>query len=131
MTLREGGCHCGAVRFEVEGEPREIGYCHCSICRRLSGGPAQVYAEFPASKLRYTKGAPQVYRSSATAQRRFCPTCGSHLEFRNVEEADWVSLELTALDRPADLAPQRHIFHADRLAWFEVDDDLPRSAGYE
>lgn len=128
MTKRTGGCQCGAVRYEVTGEPLDTGYCHCSICRRLSGGPAQVYAEFPAAAVRYIKGAPSIYRSSASAQRRFCPTCGGHLEFRDRDHPESISIEVTTLDRPEDLPPRRHIFEADRLSWFRVADDLPRHA---
>ena len=29
-----GGCHCGAIRYEVEGEPQHSALCHCSDCRR-------------------------------------------------------------------------------------------------
>jgi hypothetical protein len=34
MHWKEGGCHCGAVRFEVfaPDEP-EIVECNCSVCR--------------------------------------------------------------------------------------------------
>ncbi len=34
-----GGCHCGAIRYEVEGEPLTHALCHCSDCRRHSGAP--------------------------------------------------------------------------------------------
>ncbi len=32
-----GGCLCGALRYEAEGEPHFAGYCCCADCRKASG----------------------------------------------------------------------------------------------
>jgi len=34
MGTYEGSCHCGKIRFEVEGELGKVMECNCSICRR-------------------------------------------------------------------------------------------------
>ena len=40
---RCGGCHCGAVRFEVKSKaPKLSVWCHCRNCQRISGGPVMV-----------------------------------------------------------------------------------------
>ena len=33
----QGGCLCGAVRYEILSDPEVTGVCYCSSCRRLSG----------------------------------------------------------------------------------------------
>ena len=38
MTIT-GGCHCGAVRYEAEGEALTHALCHCVDCRRHAGAP--------------------------------------------------------------------------------------------
>jgi hypothetical protein len=38
-----GGCHYQAIRYEVESI-FDAGYCHCSICRKLSGAPVLAWA---------------------------------------------------------------------------------------
>ncbi len=38
MTM-EGGCFCGAIRYQVDGPPRRVTHCHCLHCRRTSGAP--------------------------------------------------------------------------------------------
>jgi hypothetical protein len=37
MKAIQGGCACGAVRYEVRGPLRPIIACHCTQCRRTSG----------------------------------------------------------------------------------------------
>lgn len=34
MGKYEGGCHCGKIRFEAEGDLGKVIECNCSICRR-------------------------------------------------------------------------------------------------
>ena len=52
----QGGCYCGDIRFEVS-DIFDAGYCHCSICRRLSGAPAIVWASAPTHSFRLTQGS--------------------------------------------------------------------------
>ena len=34
-----GGCLCGAVKFTAVPANREVGVCHCGMCRRWAAGP--------------------------------------------------------------------------------------------
>jgi hypothetical protein len=80
-----GHCLCGAVTITVAGEhdPR-VGACHCRMCQRWSGG---LFLCFNAKASAVTvTGEVARYRSSAFAERAFCPRCGSHLWFNNVDE---------------------------------------------
>lgn len=80
-----GHCLCGAVTVTVAGahDPR-IGACHCRMCQRWSGGLFLCF-EAQASAVTVT-GEVTRYRSSSFAERAFCPRCGSHLWFNDVEE---------------------------------------------
>lgn len=80
-----GRCLCGAVAITVDGahDPR-VGACHCRMCQRWSGG---LFLCFEAEASAVTvDGEVTRYRSSAFAERAFCPRCGSHLWFNDVEE---------------------------------------------
>ena len=78
-----GRCLCGAVTVTVAGkhDPR-VGACHCRMCQRWSGGLFLCF-EADASSVTIT-GEVTRYRSSAFAERAFCPRCGSHLWFNDV-----------------------------------------------
>tara|TARA_R110000868_G_scaffold411515_1_gene704943 strand:+ start:10208 stop:10666 length:459 start_codon:yes stop_codon:yes gene_type:complete len=80
-TRIDGQCLCGSVHVHLTDHRPEIGLCHCTMCRRWSGG---IYAMFtaPATAVKIT-GEVKVYRSSAFAQRAFCPTCGSGIWLRD------------------------------------------------
>jgi hypothetical protein len=117
-----GGCLCGQIRFEAQGDPDFAGYCHCRMCQRSSGGPAQLYASFPPEGVVYAS-APAIYRSSPGSARHFCPSCGSQIAFR---DAASVSINVPCLDDPAAIAPREHIWCESRIPWFDTADDLPR-----
>lgn len=81
----EGRCLCGAVTIRVAGDhdPR-VGACHCRMCQRWSGG---LFLCFNASFASVTvEGPVSEFQSSPFARRGFCPTCGSHLWFRDQDE---------------------------------------------
>lgn len=73
----QGSCHCGRIRFRVEGEISGAVACNCSICRRkgslLSFVPrAKLTLETPAENLAtYTF-------NKHVIKHHFCPTCGMH-----------------------------------------------------
>ena len=59
-----GGCHCGAVRYEVEGDAMTHALCHCTDCRRHAGAPMVAWTMYPDEALRVTKGAVRVYNTN-------------------------------------------------------------------
>jgi hypothetical protein len=109
MRLRRGGCSCGAVRFEVRGDPTVVGICHCHECRKATGAVAMAYADWPRSAFTMTGAARE------HVGRSFCSTCGSRLFHLN---PDRVEVLLGALDdAPSDLVPTREGWTKRREAW--------------
>lgn len=121
-----GGCLCGRIRYLIAAPPLAAGYCHCRMCQRASGAPAQVWAQIPVESFRYTSEEPAVFHSSAWGERRFCPSCGSQLEFRLREAPECVDLNVPTLDDASEVRPGVHIWTKDRLAWFDTRDECPR-----
>ena len=80
-----GHCLCGAVTITVAGDHEaRVGACHCRMCQRWSGG-LFVCFQADAAAVTVTGGVAR-YRSSNFAERAFCPRCGSHLWFNDVED---------------------------------------------
>ena len=96
-TMFSGGCHCGAIRFEVflsNPEPLE---CNCSICTQK--GFLHLIVEPEDFTLR--KGAEhlQTYRfGTHTAIHRFCQICGIHPFYTPRSHPDKVDVNANCLD---------------------------------
>ena len=75
-VTHSGGCHCGAIAFEVEAPARIVASdCNCSICR-MSGF---LHLIVPRSRFRLLQGADQLteYKfNTGTARHLFCSRCG-------------------------------------------------------
>jgi hypothetical protein len=125
-AMAAGGCLCGAVRYELAAAPRKASCCHCSMCRRASGGAFQAYASVPRDALRWTRGEPKVYRSSPHASRGFCAECGSPLVFVYDPKPHRIAVAVGSLDKPELAAPAEHWGVESWLPWLKIDDGLPR-----
>lgn len=122
-----GGCMCGAVRFEAVGEPIIVTHCHCESCRRHSGAPLVTLVSFAADQVRFTRGERRIYRSSPGVKRAFCGDCGATLTWENESrDPPLIEFHIGSLDDPDARAPTVHVFHGERLAWFDTADRLPR-----
>jgi len=121
-----GGCFCGAVRFEVEGDPIHTSLCHCSDCRRSAGAPVVAWVAFRDDQLQVSQGEAKTINSSGNSFRSFCPDCGSGLFFRNTEFLPGiVDIQIVAMDEPDAFPPQVQIQTAERIGWFEQAHTLP------
>lgn len=126
-----GGCHCGAVRYEVNGDVLHSALCHCSDCRKSSGAPAVAWAGFRAEDFRVTQGEARTINSSGSAYRNFCPTCGSGLFYTNEDMLPGiVDVQIATFDDPEAFPPQAHIQTAERLHWMEDMSALPSFARF-
>jgi hypothetical protein len=72
-----GSCHCGKIRFEVEGELKGAMECNCSICSRKGS----LLWFVPRSQLRVLTPEAQIATYTFNrhlVQHRFCGHCGIH-----------------------------------------------------
>lgn len=124
-----GRCLCGAVRFEYDGPANWCVHCHCESCRRATSSPVTTYVGVPRDRARWTGAEPQTYASSPGVQRLFCGHCGAPMAYLSDRWPDEIHVFAASLEHPERLAPQAHVYHAERLPWFETADDLPRYPG--
>ncbi|MEM9668843.1 MAG: GFA family protein [Pseudomonadota bacterium] len=100
---RSGGCHCGAVRFEVElPNSIEVEECNCSICAK-SGN---IHVIVPASKFQLKSGKEQLteYRfNKGIAKHLFCSICGVKSFYIPRSNPDGVAVTWRCLDDWQDL----------------------------
>jgi hypothetical protein len=71
----EGSCHCGAVKFEAEGEIGQVIECNCSYCSRKGS----LLWFVPRAKMILRSGADRLTLYKFNKHRidhQFCSTCG-------------------------------------------------------
>ncbi len=126
----KGQCHCGAVRYEVSGEPVYHALCHCRDCRRSAGAPTVSWALFPREQVRIT-GAPKVHASSENGRRQFCGECGSGLFYTNAAVfPGLIDIQSATLDDPDAFPLQIHVQTAERIGWMKDAHELPQFERY-
>lgn len=78
---KSGSCLCGAVRVQAKAASNYVGVCHCSMCRKWTGGP--LFAVDCGTEVSF-EGEENIstYSSSDWAERGFCNRCGSNLFYR-------------------------------------------------
>lgn len=129
LTTYKGHCLCGAVRFSAEVPEKEIGCCHCGMCRRWGGGPAlSVMTDGPP---RFDdEAALGVYRSSEWGERVFCKTCGSSILWRSID-GKFQSMPAALFDGLEDFAFTMEIFVDEKPAYYAFAGERNRMTGAE
>ena len=126
-----GGCHCGSVRYEVEGEAITHILCHCRDCRRCAGAPMVGWIMYQLDAVKVTSGKLNVYKSSEYGQRQFCPVCGTGLFYTNAEILPGIiDIQSATYDNPDAVPAQAHIQVADRIGWMAEAHSLPAFERY-
>ena len=94
----EGGCHCGAVRFEIEApEQFEVIDCNCSICRKT--GYLHLIVQRSDFRLLQGEDAITTYTfNTGVAQHTFCKHCGIKSFYYPRSHPEGVNVNARCLD---------------------------------
>ena len=101
----QGGCHCGAVRFEAEvpKPPLRAFDCNCSVCRMT--GFLHVIVPHERFELFISRDALTSYRfGTGAAEHLFCRHCGVKSFYQPRSHPDAWSVNANCLDKPIELA---------------------------
>ena len=117
VKRRRGSCLCGALSYEFEGDPDGVWMCHCSNCRKASGGSGNAIIIVPQERFHWLSGADHrvTFELRATYTITRCKTCGTPLP----AEEDETNVYLTAgtLDDPLGAGIKTRIFCGSRGDW--------------
>ena len=97
LEKREGGCHCGRVRFRAEVDIDRVSTCNCSMCTKK--GILLLACELDRFELLKGKTALTAYTfGSGVAQHTFCATCGMHAFYIPRSNPDRLTVNARCLD---------------------------------
>ena len=124
--VHKGQCFCGAVGFEVQGEPEVMGYCHCLSCRSWSASPVHASSMWRLNALNILAGREHIRTFHKTPEspshRQFCGRCGGHLM---IEAPEWGLVDICAAILPTlKFEPVAHVNYAEAV--LPMKDGLPK-----
>ncbi len=119
-----GKCFCGAVEFEVSGQPAAMGYCHCEDCTGWAAAPISAFSLFPLGSVTVTKGEDNIgtYNKTVNSDRKFCKTCGGHV-FSDHPGMGLVDVYANIVPTLTH-EPSLHVFYGSKTV--SVKDGLPK-----
>lgn len=128
--MLEGGCLCGGVRYQYDGEIEEISMCHCSMCRKAQGAAYVPVSPVDAARLRFVSGEHLLreYRAIPQKARVFCSHCGSPIYSARDDLPGVRRLRLGTLDTPVSCDKLYHIYVDSKAEWETIGDGHPQFA---
>jgi len=127
MTKLEGGCQCGAIRYEISQDLVGSGACHCRACQYSTGGGPNYVALAPTTGFTITKGEPKRYvrpgGSGMDVARIFCGDCGTPLWSEGA--LPFLPVKAGSLDDPSFLEPAIHLWTSAAQPWHRIEPGRP------
>ena len=125
-----GSCLCGGIRYEVTAPFLRANYCHCSRCRKHSGGAASAQGRVPREGFRLLSGEELIevfHPPEGGMAKAFCRVCGSSVFGGTWPDGPEVSIRFGTLDDDPRIRPQVHSFVGSKAVWESLPEDgLPR-----
>jgi len=125
----KGSCLCGAVTINAQTVSHKVGVCHCSMCRKWSGG--SLIAVEASGKVSFT-GEENIsrYQSSDWARRGFCNKCGSHLFYHLVENDQYI-IPAGLFDDDSGFELEHQIFIEEKPHYYSFAEETKNMTGAE
>jgi hypothetical protein len=123
-----GGCACGAIRYEISGEPIFSNDCQCGDCTRESGTGHGSHLTFMRTGVNVSGDATpwdMIADSGNKKTRYFCPTCGSPVYMTFSAMPDFFTVRAASLDDPSRYKPQVITYRSRGYMWDHIDKTLP------
>jgi len=126
-VTRTGRCLCGAVTYELAGDPIAMAVCHCDHCQRQGGGAFSVNVVAMAPQLTIS-GELQTYEERGElgddvyVLRRFCGSCGSPIVSELTKTGGVVTVKAGTLDDRSDVKPTVEVWCVDKQPWVDLPD---------
>lgn len=129
----EGGCQCGAVRYQLTAGPLGVYNCHCKDCQRASGATHTISMLVPRERVELLSGEMDFYDKAADSGRVVrmfgCVRCGTKIWNEPLSAPDRLVLKAGTLDDASWATPIGNIWTDNRLPWVTINADEPDFPG--
>lgn len=113
------------MRFEVTEPFVTLSYCHCTNCKKISGGTGTVNGRVRSGAIRVLAGDDVLrsYQPVEGTAKTFCAACGSNLFGGGWPDSEFASVRLSAIDSALEQRPEAHIYVRSLAEWEVLPDD--------
>ena len=97
MSIYQGGCHCGRVRFRVRATLERVSECNCSVCAKKG----ILHLIVPRDRFELLSGAEDLSTyefNTKVAKHHFCRHCGIHSFYVPRSDPDKIDVNVRCLD---------------------------------
>jgi len=124
----DGGCLCGAIKYQAVLDPERCAICHCKNCQVNSGTAFGWIVHIQNRQFQLTCGRLKVFETIADSGRRrclsFCGDCGTRIHAQTLEEPDaFFGLRAGTVRQRHLLAPKQQVWCRSAQPWAF---DLPK-----
>ncbi len=123
----KGSCLCKGVQYAVDGKVSDIGHCHCSKCRKISGVNSNGVVLAAARRFQWICGEDLVrhYSMEDGWTSAFCSTCGCPAPMP-MPDGKLFWLPIGSLDEYPEINVVQHIYVGSKARWEIIGDDAPQ-----
>jgi hypothetical protein len=131
MSGFTGGCFCGAVRYEVTGDPVMVRNCHCDDCRKVTGASFATNVFVKREDLTLLQGELTTFEHVADSgnarAQEFCAKCGTSVFSLGARTPGMKAIRIGTIDDASGLEPIANVYTARALSFTHIDDTLENS----
>lgn len=124
----EGGCLCGKIRYQYDGELNELSMCHCKQCQKAQGTAYAAVSPIDVDKFKFVSGSELLkeYRATPEKVRVFCSNCGSPIYSARDDLPKVKRIRVGTVDDAFQCEEAYHTFTATKASWELLHDNLPK-----
>lgn len=123
----DGSCHCGAVTYEAELDPKAVGICHCTDCQTLSASAFRTIGVVQPDDFRLLSGTPKTYVKTGDSgnkrEQAFCENCGSAIYASSVgDDPKAYNIRMGTVRQRDQFPPMFQVWCQSALSWLPAID---------
>lgn len=132
IEMIQGSCQCKSIRYEVSTAPIDCCYCHCSVCRKLTGSSRGTYGTIARSKFTWLAGENllQTYQQNKFLRRKFCSSCGSFMISLHDLDPSNIFISLGCLDSVDNINIDYQQFVDSKANWVSLDKSVKQHSDW-
>lgn len=123
----EGSCQCGEIKYQVTGVPMTLFTCHCTECQKQSASAFGMALWIRKEKVDLLSGTLKTWIRQLPGGGEmacdFCPTCGTRIFHRQLQNETMISIKPGSLDNTKTLKPSGHIWTQSAQQWLKLESD--------